>query len=1054
MKNLISYFIKYPITANLLMLLIFVFGVVGLINLRATFFPEVNSRMISIQVVSAGLSPLEVEESITKQIEYQLESVQGVKNIKSSSLENISNMFVEMERGVDMYVGVQDITNAVNQIKFNVDIDESIVKKVAFVMPTISFSISGDKEFDYLKKEVDKIEEELKAVDGISELAITGLPEKEIEISINEEKLLALNISIDEIYNAILTKNINLTGGKIEVNDTQYLLRSSNKYTSSKEIGDIIIRVNQNGSPLYLKEIANVIDTWSEATIERYRKNTQSINIIVSNTETQDILFIADYVKKYVQELNKNNPEIDAEVLFDASNPLKQRMQLLSKNGVIGFGLVLLFLTLFLHPRVSFWVALSIPISFLGMFFLAPSAPITINMMTMYAMILVIGILVDDGIIIGENIIRKFESGLSRYKAAVEGTMEVFPAVMAGVSTTAVAFLSFFFFEGMMGEFGWQMGFVVIVTLIFSLVEGAFILPSHIAYSKALDKKRKTNKLTAYFNKIIIQFRDNYYKPVLHYFLKKISRAYIFFIFLFIVFVIGSGVKYTFFPSIELDVLYIEFTTKPGTTMAKTKTYADHILKIVDKVNGELEDSLGTTIIKANEITLGPLSHKGKMEIFLNAPEDRGIKAYEIIENIRGQIGEMEGLEKLIMGVEAPFGKDLAFALLSDNSQELEAASMLFVQKLEAMSDVAAASTDYEYGPNEINFSLKEKAKSLGLTNYEIFSQIRQVFLGIHVQDLQTSQDEMKLWIRYGAQEKNSFSNLENMRIKTTKGIFPLKELVHFDIDNKIISINRKNGKKIVEIEGELASTNSYSTVVVDNVEKTMFPEIKKQFPSVELELAGSTDEGTVTLASMKRIMPVFALLILCIVLVTFRSKGQTFLVFILMPFTLIGVIFGHLIHGLPVSVLSGFGCVALIGVLVNDALVFITAFNLRIKQGQKFFPALEETSITRFRPIVLTTITTVFGLLPLIFEKSMQAQFLIPMAVSLSYGIIMATLLTLLFIPVMLLTINNIRIFKSRIIWQTYLFDIISLPIGLSKKTKVNREELEPAFKEANKEL
>jgi len=1028
MKSVISYFIKYPITAHLLMFLIFAFGIVGLNSLRATFFPEMSSRLISIQVVSAGLSPLEIEESITKKIEYKLESISGVKDITSSSLENVSTIYINMDRGADVYVGLQNINNAVDQVNFGVDIDEMFIKKIEFIMPTISFSISSDYDLSYLKNNIDRIEDELKSVDGISEISVTGLPEKEIEISINEVQLLAFNLSIEDINKAILSKNINLTGGKIEVNDTQYLLRSNNKLNSSKEIENIIIRVNENGSPLYLKEVANVVDAWSESSIERYRNNKRSVNIVVSNTETQDIIFIADYIKEYVKDLNKSNKNLNAKILFDASNPLKQRIELLSKNGIIGFCLVLLFLTMFLHPRVSFWVALSIPISFLGMFFLAPSAPITINMMTMYAMILVIGILVDDGIIIGENIIRKFEGGLDRYSAAVEGTMEVFPAVFAGVSTTAVAFLSFFFFEGMMGEFGWQMGFVVIATLAFSLVEGAFILPAHIAYSKALDKKEKKNKISIYFNKLINSLRDEYYKPILAYALKHTRLAYLFFIGLFCLFVFGSGVNFTFFPSVELDDLYVQFKTKPGTTMEKTKMYADEILHIIERVNSEIEDSLNTEVINATEIKLGPGSHKGTVDIFLTPPENRGIRAYDIVEKIRAEISDIPGLENLIMGVGDPFGKPLAFSLLSNNTQELEAASEMFAKKLKEVDGVAASSTDYEYGPNEINLTLKNKAKSLGLNNYEIVYQIRQAFFGTQVQDLQSNKDEMKLWIRYDENEKKSFSSLENMKIQTSKGLFPLKELVHFNIDNKIISINRKNGSKIIEIEGELASATAYSSEIIAEVQNNMFPLIKTKFPSVRLELSGSSDEGTITANSMKKIMPVFTLLILCIVLITFRSKAQTMIVFVLMPFTLVGVFFGHLLHGMPISVLSGFGVVALIGVLVNDALVFITSFNLRMRNGEKFLTALEDTAVTRFRPIMLTTVTTVFGLLPLIFEKSMQAQFLIPMAISLSYGIIMATFLTLLLLPVMLLTINDIRLFIS--------------------KTN-NRENVEPAVKE-----
>ena len=1028
MRNLISYFIKYPITANLLMFLIFVFGVVGLNSLRSTFFPEMDSRMISVQVVSVGLSPLEMEDAVTKKIENKLESISGIKDINSSSSENIANIFVEMDRGANMYVALQDVNNAIDQIKFNVDIEDIFIKKREFIMPTIGFSLYTNKDMDYLNNFVNKVDDELKSVDGISEISISGMPEKELEILISEDKLLAYNISMDEITQSILRKNINLTGGKIEVNNTQYLLRSNNKYNTDQEVGNIIVRANSNGSTVKLSDLADVSYSWSESSRERYRDNNRSVNITVSNTNTQDIIFIADYIKNYVNEINNSDKNIDAAILYDASNPLKQRIELLSKNGIIGFCLVLLFLTMFLHPRVSFWVALSIPISFLGMFFLAPAAPITINMMTMYAMILVIGILVDDGIIIGENIIRKFELGLNRYDAAVEGTMEVFPAVFAGVTTTAVAFLSFFFFEGMMGEFGWQMGFVVIVTLIFSLVEGAFILPAHIAYSKALDKNSKKNKLSVYFNSKINFLRDEYYRPILKFLLKKIHIAYILFIGLFILFVFISGVNFTFFPSIELDDIYVEYKTKPGTSIEKTKDYADKIVQKIQIVESQLSDSLGSEVFKEIEIKLGPNSHNGEVQIFMTPPEERGIEAFKIVEMLRTQLDKVNDLDDLIIGLGDPFGKPLAFALTGNDIDELEEASILFTKNLKQINGVAAAKSDYEYGPNEINFELNQTAKSLGLSNYDIFYQVRQSFLGTQIQDLQTSDDEMQLWIRMEDDNNDSFSSLENLKIKSQKGLFPLKELVNISIDNKIISINRKNRKNIIEIEGELASSSSYSSDIINEVESVMFPKIKNKFPSVNLELSGSSDEGTVTANSMKKIMPVFSLLILCIVLITFRSKAQTIIVFILMPFTLIGVYFGHLLHGLPISVLSGFGVVALIGVLVNDALVFITSFNLRLKKGEKFMQALEETALARFRPIVLTTITTVFGLLPLIFEKSIQAQFLIPMAISLSYGIIMATLLTLLLLPIMLLTINNFR-------------------LKISKNS--NREDVEPAVKE-----
>ena len=345
-----------------------------------------------------------------------------------------------------MYLALQDVNNAVNQISFK-NVEDIFVFKQEMVMPTISFSVSTESSLEYLKKKVDIIEDVLKSVDGISEISIQGLPEPEIEVSINEDNLSKYNITIEEISNAIATKNLDISLGKIESNENEYLLRYNNQSTSVDGIENIVLRTDPTGFKLKLKDVADVSKEWSEISTYCYEDGGSKLSatVTISNTNSQDIVFIADYAKDYIDKINKDESNINATLLFDASNPLKQRLELLTKNALIGFFLVLIFMTMFLNVRVSFWVALSIPISFLGMFFLAPFAGITINMMTMYAMILVIGILVDDGIIISESIIKKYEDGYNNFNAAVRGTMEVFPAVFAGVSTTAVAFSSFSF---------------------------------------------------------------------------------------------------------------------------------------------------------------------------------------------------------------------------------------------------------------------------------------------------------------------------------------------------------------------------------------------------------------------------------------------------------------------------------------------------------------------------------------------------------------------------------------------------------------------------------
>ena len=1049
MKGLISYFIKYPISANLLMLVIFVFGIAGFSSLRSTFFPETQSRIVSVQVISPGASPKEVEKNVTKKIETKLESISGVKNVTSNSSENLSFLTVEMDRGVDMYLALQDVNNAVNQISFK-NVEDIFVFKQEMVMPTISFSVSTESSLEYLKKKVDIIEDDLKSVDGISEISIQGLPEPEIEVSINEDNLSKYNITIEEISNAIATKNLDISLGKIESNENEYLLRYNNQSTSVDGIENIVLRTDPTGFKLKLKDVADVSKEWSEISTYCYEDGGSKLSatVTISNTNSQDIVFIADYAKDYIDKINEDESNINATLLFDASNPLKQRLELLTKNALIGFFLVLIFMTMFLNVRVSFWVALSIPISFLGMFFLAPFAGITINMMTMYAMILVIGILVDDGIIISESIIKKYEDGYNNFNAAVRGTMEVFPAVFAGVSTTAVAFSSFFFFDGMMGEFGWQMGFVVIATLIFSLVEGAFILPAHIAHSRALNKKNNNkwsigsffNKVAYFFNKILNFFRDKYYLPFYKFCVR--NTTIVFFSFVFIVGICFWGVstgfvKSTFFPSIELDELYIEFSVEPGKTKEVTKLYAEKIDNAVQKVNLNLQDSLGHDVIRKTHIEVGPSPHKGFVNVFTYDPDIRQMSPYEIVNEIRKELNDIDGLDKLIIGVRDPFGRPASFSLLSNDYDALILASREFATKLQNIKDISSAVTNHEYGVKEVHFSLSDKAKNLGLNPSQILLQIRQAYFGLDVQTLQTKYGEEKLWIRLNKKTQNSFSELEKLKIKTISGEIELKELVDYNLVDKELSIKRKNGKNIITIDGELASKDSNISEILSIVNEEIIPYVESKYP-VTVELAGSSDEGTKTIESMQMIGPVFTIFILCIVLITFRSFLQTFTVFLLIPFTFIGVVFGHLIHGMPISVLSGFGVVALLGVLVNDGLVFISGFNINIKEGDDFNVALEKTALSRFRPILLTTMTTVFGLLPLIFETSMQAQFLIPMAISLSYGIIIATLLTLILLPALIVGISNFRILLfaySKIIFpksepSTFTKSVVFFPV------------------------
>ena len=524
MRDFIKYFVKYPVSANVIMILIIIFGSMSLFNLRKTFFPERSAKIIFVNSVLPGASPLEIEQMVTLKIEDNIDGITGIKKITSKSLENTSTIIVEIENDVNNQLVVQDIKNAIDRINsFPDDMESPSISLMQDLNPAISFAINGDVSLSQLKKTAEEIEDDLKAMKGISKVRISGYPSEEIEISVRENDIKKFELSFQDINNAINSENIDITGGTIRSKDENFKIRSNNKKYTANEISEIVIK-KVNERIIKIKDIATVQRIWQDIPNRKFYNNIPGVVINVFNTNSEDITIVATKARSYLENFNKINKNIKADIIVDNSVIIEQRIALLTKNGVIGFVLVLLVLTLFLHPSLAGWVAVAIPISFSGMFILASLYGVTLNVISLFGMIIVIGILVDDGIIIGENIYQRFEKGEDRINAAINGTLEVLPAVTSAILTTIVAFSLFFMLEGILGDFFPEMGFVVIGTLIFSLIEGIIILPTHIAHSKALRGvephyrlKKIINKTTETLNII----KNKFYAPLLRFTLKN-----------------------------------------------------------------------------------------------------------------------------------------------------------------------------------------------------------------------------------------------------------------------------------------------------------------------------------------------------------------------------------------------------------------------------------------------------------------------------------------------------------------------------------------------------
>ena len=1019
MRNLIQYFVRYNLTGDLLMIAILVSGYVGLTNLRSNFFPEVESKIIQIQVVYPGASPEEIEEGIVAKIEENLQGIAGLDQVKSICNENAGNITIEVLDAGETDEILQDVKNAVDRIaSFPVGMEPPIVFKQDAVGVAFSFAVTGIDDLRVLKEEARRIEQELRAVDGISQIQLSGFPDEEIEIRLRADRLTELNLSIAEVANAVRSANLETTGGRLKTEGEELIIRGRYREYTADALRDIVVRADREGRVVRLDDIAEVEDQWSESDPSRNWFNGMPAAVVtVNNLNSESILDITEYIRNYIESYNDRGAETRIEVIRDASVVLNQRIELLVNNGIVGFLLVVFFLALFLNIRLAFWVALAIPVSFAGMFLFADMVGITINVVSLFGMILVIGILVDDGIVIAENIYQHYEKGASRLRATIDGTLEVLPAVFAAIATTVVAFSAFFYIDGRLGDFFSDMAKVIMLTLVFSLVEGALILPAHVGHSKALRRDFKPNAVERAMRNLMATLRGKVYAPVLRFSMKNPWVTFSTIVAIFLISVpglIGGGfVKTTFFPFIEGDNLTINLQMQAGTREHLTKAQLDRIEEVIWQVNEELSAQRDDTlqIIQAVDKRLGPSTYAGLMNVQLLDGERRGVQSTEISGMIRERVGPIYGAENLSFAAFSPFGRPVSVSLLGNDLKALDAAIAELKAAMLDREDLKDVTDNNQKGLQEVEVELKPRARQLGLNELEIMSQIRQGFFGAEVQRLQKGRDEVRVWVRLDERDRASVGALEDFRIRTITGAqVPLTEVAEVNVTRGISTINRLYGQREVQVSADLAGPWVSATDANADIRENVVPAVLAHYPSVTASFEGQNREQAKSQSSIQSVMPLIFALMLFIIILTFRSPLQGLAVFGLIPFGLIGVSLGHWMLDAQISLFSILGMLALIGILVNDALVFVAAYNTNLKEGMSHRDGIWEAGMSRFRPIVLTSVTTVAGLAPLMLNKSFQAQFLIPMAISVAFGLLFVTVIILVLLPVFLLWINPLH--------------------------------------------
>ncbi len=1015
MKKAVAYFIKYPVAVNVLMVALVLFGIAGILGTRSSFFPINDANIIIIQVAYPGASPEEMEEGVVLKIEDNLRGLVGIDRVTSKSSENTATITVETLKDYDVDLVLQDVKNAVDRVPtFPSEMEPPVISKRENRNEAISFTVSGRAvPLRTLKQIARDIETDLRALPGISQVDVTGFPQEEIEIAVREKDLRAYNLTFSEVAQAISRSNILSTGGNIKTETEEYLIRANNRSYFGDELDYVVVRATPSGDVVRLKDVATVRDRWAESPDRLYFNGNPAVQVRVLATDNEDLISNADQVNSYIDKFNQQYENVQLNVTRDASITLKGRTKLLMENGGMGILLVLILLSVFLRPSLAFWVAVGLPISFFGMFIFAPSL-ITINVLSLFGMIIVIGILVDDAIVIGENIYQHYERGKTPVRAAIDGTLEVTAPIVSAILTTMVAFSTFFFLDGRIGEFFSEVSIVVIITLAVSLIEALMILPSHIAHSNAM-KKGGTRFFINRFGDAFMNFvRDRVYGPMLRFFMANKVLGFGIPIALLIISIgaIGGGlVRVTFFPRIASDRVTITLNMPQGTSEAITDSIISNIDRKAWLVNEDFTErqSGGKQVIENTIKRIGPGTATATLELNLLPGEERDFPSLAIANAVEKEVGPIYGIESIEYGSGGNFGgKPVSISLVGNNISDLKGAKDALKSKLQELPQLKDISDNDPAGIKEIELDLKENAYLLGLTYSDVMQQVRSGFFGQSVQRFQRGRDEIRMWVRYDRENRSSIKHLDDMWIVTpSQDRVPLSEIAYYNIERGDVSINHLDGKREILVEANLKDRNGSATEILEGVRANIMPEILARYPTVTPLYEGQRREAGKLLSSVWTVVPAVLFLIYAIIAFTFRSYSQPILLFIMVPFSLIGITVGHYIHGFPINMLSWLGIIALIGIMVNDGLVLIGKFNLFLREGLSFEEALFSAGRSRFRAIFLTSITTMAGLAPLIFETSRQAQFLIPMAISIAYGIGVATFLTLFMLP-LLLSVNN----------------------------------------------
>lgn len=1029
--GLIGWFVRNPVAANLFMVVLLIGGLLMAGNLRTEVFPTIQPGIVTVSVPYPGATPAEVEEGVTRRVEEAVLGIDGVKRVSSTAAENIGTVTIELADFADKQLVKDDVQSAVESLA---DFPPENAERETVSAPkpvggVVTLVVVGNVTPLELRQAAENIERELLTRNGISLVSLSGARDYEISIEISEATLQKFALSIDDVSRAVRAGSLDLAGGSIETKAGEYLLRTNQRRVTGDGFETVVIRNLEDGSQILLGDIATVRDGFTRDALTNTYNGRPAIFVDVSRAEAEDVIQVKAAVDAFMETYT---PPAGIEIIEfrDQTQILEERINLLLRNALFGFALVFLFLVLMLDLKLAFWVCIGIATAFMGGFMLFGAAGVTITMVSLFGLIIVLGLVVDDAIVIGENIDAEITNGKSGARAAIDGVGGVFSPVLVGVMTTVAAFSPLLVVGGTFGDITRAIPLVVICVLVVSLVEAFFILPSHLSHGRPWSRgpllaiQSRVAKRIGWISEHVVRKGVRFVGKWRYATLGAAAAFYILCMSL-----VSSGlVKFIFFPNIEGNDISASLVMPEGTPFERTQAamaqLSEGAFKVAERAKNERGEDLFLSIAETIGGNVaqggGPVGNSGfkaaqnigQIQIELIPFGTRRMSASEIERAWRAQVGQIEGVERLTFTASVGgFGSDVEYELAhADEAVLIEAANRLKAE-IERLPGANQLEDSFDLGKRQLLFELTDAGRAAGLTPSDVARQVRQTFFGEEVQRIQRGREEVRVFVRYPETARQSLQTLNDMRIRLPDGSsVPLYTVAETSESRAYSSINRINGRRVVTVTADIDESISTPAIANEQLLTQIFPDLAASYPGLSWAQAGASREQSEDLASLGQAFIIVLLVIFALVATQLRSYIQPLAIIVAIPLGVAGAVLGHFILGYPLSFVSVFGIVALSGVAVNASVVLVDLYNQYRNDGVDPITAAADASARRFRPILLTTLTTALGLGPLLLETSPQAQFLIPMGVSLGFGIVISGIMVLFVTPAVTLVIEDIR--------------------------------------------